>query len=321
MTVGRTWRFTSGPSAASTHDRSGYRNRINQLRQAAPDVDFGLPWPEYRSWFWTYMLNGDYRRSRSHNLVAALLPLTRRGSLPGTPETCFEIGYEALLHPFALTTLVHLQLTDTTSWSNPGEAYERLHATLCGPLVAGGQVRDGLPRAWLTNLPATDLSGDPLDFREAGRFTLVSGLHQAVADPDALAAHLTPLFDGTTARRTERLRTDRSALSATGDNIGFVLPHDLPRAGQRARCLHQNYATMLGYVQNLATLTQTAAVAAGQWWFQQRAAIILNHLCRREKLPETGSIYQSRLPELWIRHRGITGAIDRLTPPSVPALA
>jgi hypothetical protein len=76
---------------------------------------------------------------------------------------------------------------------------------------------------------------------------------------------------------------------------------------------------IFGYVQNLMTLTPTATTVAGQW-FQDRAAIILNHLYRRAALPETRSIYRSRLPELWLNHHKLEPALNALTPASFPAL-
>ena len=318
ISVGRTWRFVTNTSASVSYSKTGYRGRIDSLKGSAADDDFQLPWPPYRSRLWERMFNGTYHDRRSPVLVATLLPLLHRAA-PVDIHRCRTGGEpEALQHPFALSTLVHLELAPVVPWPPDPAAAAVLRAVLESPLAADAQVRDGLPLEALPPLPTVDADDVAAHFEEAGHFVVVSALHEGAPEPKALAGRLSCLFEDTV-NAAGPLKSDGGALCVSGNVVGLVLPHTLPRAGDRMRCLHHNYATLLAYLENLATLTPAPTTKACQW-FQGRAAELLNHLYRRAPLPDTGGIYRSRLPEAWIDQRRIAPFVNALTTPGLPKL-
>jgi hypothetical protein len=319
MSVGRTWRFVADTAACVANDLTRYRRQIDELKGKAGAADFGLPWPAYRSRLWTYMLNGTYQDTQSRVLVATLLPLWRHSTLPDVPRCRKPVEFDAFQHPFALTTIAHLELAPVASWPADPEASALLHAVLDSPLAVSAEVRDGVPLDRLPRLPGADDGGRRASFTEAGRFLIVSGLHEKTPDPGALAYRLASLFDDAKADAAFPLKSNRGAVSVTGTSVGLVLPHDLPRAGSRLRCLHHNVAALLGYMESLATLTPASTTVSCRW-FQSRAATLLNHLYRRAPLPETGGIYRSRLPQAWIDQRRIAPFVNALTDPGLDKL-
>jgi hypothetical protein len=265
------------------------------------------------------MLNDTYQDTASKVLVKTLLPLRWCTTLAEVPQCLPPVESEALRHPFAVTTVVHLELVPVDPWPAAAEASALLHAVLGSPLVAGRTVQDGVPLAALPALPTTAFGGAPAWFEDAGHFVVLSGLHSD-KDPRALASSLACMFyDDPNPEAARSLRSSRGAICVTGNAVGLVLPGDLPRAEQRMRCLHHNLVTLLGYVQNLATLTPAKPMASSEW-FQRRAATVLNHLYRRAPLPDTNKIYKSRLPELWIDERQLAPFINALRPdlPQLP---
>lgn len=119
------------------------------------------------------------------------------------------------------------------------------------------------------------------------------------------------------------MMTDDTGIGVTSRRVGVVWPRAPELSGAKLRCLHQNFATLLAYIQNLATLIPLRPTVPAEW-FQGRAALILNHLYRRAPLPETNAIYKSQLAELWIAHLGLQAAINAITksesrpPPVLP---
>lgn len=318
ISVGRTWRFATDTASSVAYDLTGYRRRIDELKGGA-SADFALPWPPYVSRFWTHMFHGTYQNVRSKVLVETLLPLRRCGPLPDVAHCEPTVEFEALLHPFALTALVHLEPTPVTPWPPARDASRLLHTVLRGPLAGAAQVRDGLPLEHLRPLPEVDATGREAHFEDAGRFVIVSAVHEAAPDPGALAYRLATLFDDERTDAAHPLKTSTGAVCVCDDTVGLVLPHTIDRAGQRLRCLHHNLATLLGYLENLATLTPASTTVPGQW-FQARAAFLLNHLYLRKPLPHTAGIYRSRLPEAWIDKRGLAPFINALTDPTLQQL-
>ena len=105
------------------------------------------------------------------------------------------------------------------------------------------------------------------------------------------------------------LKSTGGALAREGDDVALVLPTTLEHAKTRVGCLHRNTAVLLGYVQNLITLTVTGIdplhpVAP----FRPLAVDVLNHLAARTDIPNAG-VYKSRVSDVWIGHRGLATPI------------
>jgi hypothetical protein len=76
-------------------------------------------------------------------------------------------------------------------------------------------------------------------------------------------------------------------------------------------------------MESLAAVVVTEQATESCRWFQRQAALMLNHLYRREPLPIVNGIYKSRVAEMWINHRNLAPAINRVnaqTQPSPPTL-
>src|SRR5829696_8244901 len=131
------------------------------------------------------MLNGSYQNTRPRVLVAALLPLRPVGAMQGVPRFRSPIQVEVFEHPFALSTVVHLELALVNPWPPAAEASELLRTVLAAPLVGDASVRDGLPIDQLRSLPGVDNLGRAINAEDAGRFVILSALH-AGPSPTAL---------------------------------------------------------------------------------------------------------------------------------------
>lgn len=307
VSVGRTWRLTRGTGEATvSEDKTGYEAHLNRLKGGVQDP-FQLPWPPYASTLWRHWFAGpSYKGTRTSTLAAALLPLQHE-------HVVHRARFEALLHPFAVSTIAHLDLGAVEPWPPDAEAATLLDDFLRQPLEGtNGQVRDGVPLDALHHLPTADAGLVPATFEPAGEFVLLSALHQEAPDPASLAYRLASLFGSSASDKSRPMNTDASAIAVTGGRAGFVLARAQPRSGARVRCLHRNLATLLGELQNLATLTPASTTVPAAW-FQTRAALVLNHLYRRAPLPETSGVYKSQLAELWLRHRGLAAAINQVT--------
>jgi hypothetical protein len=325
VSVGRTWRFvTSDGTLTVSKDLRGYRRQIDVLKSGTGGNGFRLPWPEYRSTLWSYMFDGDYRNTRSALLVHGLLPLLSDGMLKprllespsGVPFAYLEYS-EAFLHPFAVTTVIHLSLLAPEPGSTGNQEPSLLEVLLRHPLAAGqpGQVRDGAPISMFPLLAAQDSDHNPAQYEPASTFVSLSGVHQ-VADPQALAYQLASLYTKTATNKGQPMHTDQSAISVTDRHVAMLLPE---RRRSRIGCLHHNITTLLACMENLAAVVPHPATSACGW-FQQQAALLLNCLYRRAPLPVVNGIYKSRAAEMWIEHRGLASAINRVnaqaeTPP------
>ena len=328
VSVGRTWRFvTSDGVSTVSKDLRGYRRQIDVLKNGTGGNGFRLPWPEYRSTLWSYMF-GDYKNTRTTLLVCGLLPLLSDGmveprwleSQPGVPFAHLESA-EAFLHPFAVTTVIHLSLQAPEPGQAEGQEASLLDALLRHPLAAGqsGQVRDGAPVSLLPALAAQDADHNPARYAPVSTFVSLSGVHQA-ADPQELAYQLASLYTKTASNKSQPMNTDQSAISVTSRRVAMLLPDGTQ---SRLVCLHHNITTLLACMENLAAVVpQQATSACG--WFQQQAALLLNCLYRREPLPVVNGIYKSRVAEMWIEHRSLASAINQVNaqadmpPPALP---
>jgi hypothetical protein len=319
VSVGRTWRLVADDLATVSVDQTDYRDTIDALKSGAEPGDFKLPWPAYRSRLWKYMYNGSYQNTNSRVLVATLLPLAHWATLPRVPAARTPGSVEVLHHPFALSAVAHFELAVDDLPVSGQEAAAALQTMLQAPLTNDCQVRDGVPMDALPALPTRDADGRRTDLEEAGTFLLLSGLHHSSPDPGQLASALANLFDGTSTNGALSLKGERSALAVSSGRVALVLPNSQYRAGERVRCLHHNVATLLGQLQNLATLPPATPTFACEW-FRSRAAAVLNHLYRRAPLTETTSIYKSRVPQAWMDHRQLTPSVNALTGHDLPAL-
>jgi hypothetical protein len=315
VTVGRTWRFDAGGSTCADVDPSAYRRRFDELKSPAPrEADFGLPWPPYRSNVWRYLYSPEYQNTSSGDLVATLLP-TRWETTRIVPPRA--VGVEGVRHPFGLTTLAHVDLT-ASDWTDRAAASAQLLDVL-RTSIGSTLLTDGVPFSEVPSLPGRSFEGSRLTLVPAGQFVALSGIHDE-ADGCAIASVLARLFDDVPdATKASDMRSPRAAISVRGGNVGLTLPADLPRAAQKLRCLHHNTTMVLAHLQNLSTIL-TGTTTASADWYQKRAASVLSHLYRRAPLAESGSVYKSRLPELWLGARGLGPAITALTPglPAVP---
>jgi hypothetical protein len=262
------------------------------------------------------MYNGSYQNTSTEALVETLLPLLYRTELPPVSQGGRPVVVEVVQHPFALTTIAHLDLAPVDP-SAAGTA--ALNEVLRTPLTGPCQVRDGVPLTVVPELPELDADGQPAKLEEAGQFQLLSGLHFSAPDPEGVAQGLATLFESTKNEHAQPLKSDQGAIAIDAGRVGMVLPHTQYRAGARLDCLHHNLATLLAYMENLATAPPSSPTVVAEW-FRRRAAVVLNHLYRRAPLPETSNIYRSRLPQAWIDYRQLAPALNSLTMGDLPAL-
>ena len=325
VSVGSTWRFVADDKTCADVDVSAYRRRIDELKSPTLGPrDFDLPWPPYRSNLWRHMYSADYRNTRSVDLVSTLLPTLwtkkpRAQTLP--PIGLWNVSVEVVRHPFALTTLVHVDPTLALPWpEDAARASEGLRHVLRAK-VGSAAIMDGFPLSEIPSLPKRSFKkGSALTLVNAGRFLLISALHDqddGRSSASVLARHFDDEPDPT---RAFPLRSAKGALSVRGEDVAQVLPRNLPRAEQKLECLHKNAALMLAYLQNLSTVLNAPTTTACNW-YREPAASDLSHLYRRAPLPATGSVYKSRIPELWLNGRGREAAINVLTTglPALPA--
>lgn len=321
VSVGRTWRFVADGSTCADVDVSAYRRRIDELKSPTTK-DFVLPWPPYRSHVWQYLYGADYRNTPSYVEVTTLLPTrwaTRRTIESPLTPTPWSVGVEVLRHPFALTTLVHVDFAPGGAWpADATAASDLLRAVLRTPLAGTSAVVDGFPVSEVPSLPPWSFEDLLLTLEDAGHVVVLSALHDE-EDGRGSASSLARRFDDEPdPEDAVPMRTTKGAVSVRGETVALALPAGLPRAARRLECLHHNATVVLAYMQNLATVlspptTMTCA------WYREPAATVLNHLHRRAPLPATGSVYKSRLPELWLNERGLGAAVNALTP-GLPAL-
>ena len=331
VTVGRTWRFASDARGCVDVNTSAYRRQLDQLKGAPGAGGFSLPWPNYPSHLWQYMLAPDYRAVATPRLVAALLPLrwAKTPVLQGNVEDpqqvgadpAFEVTAEALRHPFAITTLVHVRrLSDGPLPDDLNAAYEALRfmmqLTLGFPTALGAGprvvVRNGLPLAVLPGLPRASFEGEALTWETLGEFTLISGLHRELDGLATASALARELGDEPQPDDAVKLRSHKSGISVSGRTVGVTLNADYPRATQKMGCLHHNYSLLLAYMSSLSA-TLSGEVTASADWFRRRAGMQLNSLYRRTPLDPFETIYKSRAPELWIREQRLAEKINRAT--------
>jgi hypothetical protein len=104
------------------------------------------------------------------------------------------------------------------------------------------------------------------------------------------------------------MNSGQSAISVTGGRVAMVLPE---RTRSRLECLHRNVTMLLACMENFAAVVPRQGTGANDW-FQRQAALMLNCLYRREPPPEADGIYKSRAAEMWIAHRGLAAAINRV---------
>lgn len=323
VSVGRTWRFLADDRrrADVDVDVSAYRRRIDVLKSPTSEA-FVLPWPPYRSHVWRYLYGGDYRNASSFVQVSTLLPTrwaTRRTVTSPLAPTPLDVAVEAYRHPFALTTLTHVDPAPGTYWpADASAASTLLQAVLRTPLAGTNAVVDGFPASEVPSPPIWGSEHSLLTLEDAGSVVVLSALHDE-EDGRGLASLLARRFeDEPDPEDAYPMRTKKGAVSVRGDTLGLVLPAGLPRAARRLECLHHNATVVLAYQQNLASLLNTPTTTSCAW-YREQAAIVLNHLHRRAPLPATGSVYKSRLPELWLNERGLGAAVNALTP-GLPAL-
>jgi len=309
VSVGRTWRFDTDGQTGVDLTKNGYSTEIKRLRDNSDQRDFRLPWPPYKSRFWKYMLSGSYRETDIGSLVSVLLPLrhwrfqVKANDLGARPR----IEVEAIRHPFALTTIAHFRMQDRDPWPADDQAAELLKTLLRGKVGAMQPVDEGFPYQELPSLPTTDVIGKPLVLKSAGQFVVISALHR---DPDALlpAAALARRFSENPSP-ADSIAIRDGAVCVHEDTVGLAL--SAKRGARLAGCLHNNYSLLLAYVQNLATLVDSSPTPECKW-FQERAAMMLNHVYRREPAPPVNAIYKSRLAELWLSERGLIEPINKL---------
>jgi hypothetical protein len=327
VSIGRTWRFVTPAGAVTVaQDLAGYRHHLDDLKSRPFERGFGLPWPPYRSTLWGYIFGEAYRNTRTKLLVAALLPLLLENMIEsrmlnsGTSMPFASLdSAEALLHPFAVTTILHLSLPGSEPWSAEGQAASLFDDLMRHPLTADqpGQVRDGMPLSLLPGLASQDADGHSAGFEPTGGFAVLSGLHDE-RDPAALAYQLASLYQKQATDKSRPMNTVRSAISVTDRRVGMLLPENGFRAQPRVACLHHNITTLLAYMENLAAVVSDQVTEPCRW-FQSRAALVLNHLYRRKPLPATNGIYKSRVAEMWVDHRDLARTINQVNAQDQPS--
>lgn len=309
VSVGRTWRFDTGGQTGVDLTKNRYAKEINRLKGVKDQSDFRLPWPQYRSRFWRYMLSPSYWETGTNDLVAVLLPLqyVRFFVDTNTPVAHPRVDIEAIRHPFALTTIAHFRLKNVTPWPSDEQAALLLNTLTRGNVGVMQPVDGGFPYQVLPSLPTQDVLDTPIAFQNAGQFTVISALHRDT-DPLLLASTLARHFPSNPTPDGSAAIHD-GAMHVHGDTAGFAVSAQV--GANKAKCLHHNYTALLAYLQNLATLVVSNPTPEGQW-YQDRAVTMLNHLYRAEPAPPMHSVYKSRLTELWLNERSLIEPINQV---------
>ena len=328
VSVGQTWRFITTPAgvATVTEDLRGYRRRIDVLKGRPADSSFRLPWPSYYSTLWGYLFGREYENTETRLLVRALLPLLSVDSpeLKEVEESAEQVpdmpfayvqDSEAFLHPFAVTTVLHLVVRSGLPDGREASVLDGL-LKLALEGEPARQVRDGAPLPKELSFPAaTDVDGKPARFERASRFVSLSAIHES-EDPGPLSYRLASLYQKTDTGKSRKMNTDDTAVSVTAQRVGMLVPRVTFR---RAECLHHNITTLLACMENLAAVVEREQVTEACGWFQRKSALMLNHLYRRAPLPVVNGIYKSRVAGMWIKHRDLVAHINRVNADAQPS--
>ena len=169
VSVGTTWRFTTTPAGMATvaEDVIGYRHRIDGLkgRPAVPaGSGFNLPWPTYYSKLWGYLFGREHENTQTPLLVGALLPLlsmepAELKAVEPAPDMPFAYVHdcEAFLHPFAVTTVLHLLVPSGLPDGREAECARRPAQARAGRRATPGRCATGHPfqKGFPSRLPPT----------------------------------------------------------------------------------------------------------------------------------------------------------------------
>jgi hypothetical protein len=319
VSVIRAWRFTEPAGATETfYDLSAHRNRMGQLRGGTAQGSFILPWPPFPSRYWKYACNrDDYQNTPPEVLVGTLVP--QRAMLPVAFESQWSrrrpLG-EAFLQPFALATVVTVDLLGATSWDQQAAASQlddalRSPSDRPRPGQPPRQLREGIRVADVEkSVPDSPWVSLALGLNAVAEVTLVSGLSAADADVtnDAvlLANHFAPGGRAT----THTLTQSRGAIAVTAGRVGIALHADLPRATSRVKCLHHNHTLLLSQLASLGSIMEPACTMKAEP-FRRIAARVLNYNYRGEAIPNAG-VYKSRAAASWLEKKNLLVAVDRV---------
>jgi hypothetical protein len=304
VSVLSTSRFTTVETGMVTvvRDDQAYREMLTAAQQQHPVHELVLPWSRYYNWLWRYQLGPDYPNISPKLMLDLLVPLRTPINVGVTSPLVAEVEAELIWHPFAVTTVVHLQLHGE-SWHGDNKLSAALDDVLRSPWAGTNkQVRNGYP------LPMMSLNWDRDAASRSSRLgvvslaTFVSGLHHGETQPQALAYSLASLFTNFAADKSHPMRDSGGHLALRGQNIGLILPNSTRNAERAHRCLLANNSTLLALLQNLLTLRGGEGEYAE--WYWSKAEVVLRHLYERTDNPIVGTGYKSRLAQLWLDERG-----------------
>lgn len=301
VTVLATSRLTVDESGIPTAvvDGTSYREQLTRAQQLK-SADLVLPWSRYYNWLWAYQLGPEYPNVSPKLMVEMLVPLVVPLEVSVDSPHVERVDAELVWHPFAVTTVAHLRLRGD-SWHDDQLAtvLDEVLRSCWGGIAT--QVRNGLPVPAISLSWDHDASSRPSSLKAVSTAIVISGLHHGDSAPGPLAYSLASLFERSSTDKSFTMHIDGSHLAVTDRRVGIVLPNTLRNAERRQHCLHANMTTLLALIENLRTLHG----GTGQYaeWYGYKADAVLRSLYQRTDHPSVGSVYKSRLAQVWIDHR------------------
>lgn len=313
ITIGRTFAFRTDDAGMVTTlvDDTDYRAHLGAANDGTPWATCTTPWTQDRSLFYSHMFGThNYRDESPAGLHRRMTPFRRVEQLPAQPgPTTSAPRIETILHPFACTLLLHLDMFQDTLPDDTVQ--DRIDAFLHDEVLAGKQRRGLADHHKVPPIANVDEAGRPIVVREVDSgFTLVSAIpspatpSEAIDAPTAAALLAAPVKLAADDKRWPLLIAG-SALAHQGDRIGLVIGESA-QASRSLKCLHTNSATLLALIQNLAVvaLAPPDSIAVAAEVMADRARLIIDHLVKRTPIQGV-SVYRSRLAEVWAGHRAL----------------
>lgn len=323
--------FVEGDGVASARvNTSGYRSMISGFHDRKSNLNgYGLPWSDPKNNYWRLRFGPEYVNAPSRALVAGLMPLRRSPFEVAhrDPERqSLDLLAEVFWLPFAVGTVLDGKMMafdppmSFRIWSGELDAVLRTRIGAMGRNDV--QLRDGLPADYLVPDP---IASDPVATMARQPVRVMSALldDDSTENAEQVAAALASGFEGAPTAGGIGMVTDRSAIAVSGGNVGVVLSGGQRAAARRLECLHHNLTTHLTLIECFLGLVGLEAPSLSADWYRRQAAMLLTQFYNRLPDPVSGTIYKTRVSQLWIDRSGAVAAINGMAsnaqnPPSKP---
>jgi len=316
--------FVEGDGTASARaNTSGYRAMISGFHDRTTELNsYLLPWGDPDNNYWRFRFGPEYVNAPSRALVAGLMPLRRPPfgiAIQDQERRSLDLSAEVFWVPFAVGTVLEGKLPSFDPpasfriWS--GELDAVLRTRIKAGVDKYVQVRDGVPDDyWVPDPVATGPDRIATTARQPIR--VISALldDDSTETAEQVAAALASGFEGASNDAGIRMAKNRSAIAVSGGNVGVVIDSSQRASARRLECLHHNLTTHLALLECFLGLVRLEARSLSADWYRGQAAMLLTQFYNRLPDPVSGTIYKTRLSQLWIDRSGAVAAINSAAP-------